>query len=720
MTQLEPPPLATWILEHCTAGEAEEALAGDLLETYWAGRSDGWYWRQVFAACAVSWTESLRIRAPLLIFTLMWSILAPAWRVFIDGIESAGMSAPMFDRIFLPLGGFWIVPAFAGWLVLNSTFLWAGILVYTFALSSCGKVFHGKKIGHAFLLAPLVFAPVFGAWFALCMLDWTMPFEHQTLATTPLGQIADLRMLADVMRLPYFITLVCVLWNAIPHSKHKFQLLPVDSLPIESSTQSDALKLVSTLDPYTVKRFFGFMVAAGLLNSLIAAFLFLHLPADPHPTLTSLVIRATIFVLIGALAGTIGVWFYWRRSSSPFSGNPPITLALFALSGAVCWLWVPAFVLLSREDSPLTGPIAILAAALLATSLRAAIPSTTVLHPSAPTPAPEDNELFAATLRRSRREAYGYIAALAIYLAAYDFFQGWIIDGSTMLAVCAFIFAWKLTLEPPQKPDRRQQTFRAARRLAWALVPAILITLFALLYGVEHRNRVESDAAVALANGSSQGGDAEQKSEAAPQDAPSTIAGYQSLILWPDPAPKRIAPPLPVQSTLLAPGTTKPLIIKFDGPYWYFQPPHKAPSPTAFQAHGTPLAHDIQSNNFIPLTMEAHQAIGAPIPLARCREIQLGILNSDNRTGVINIAVLLTDSASPANQLYLGQQPVLSSQPEHFSQKSSPAGETLRFPISLPAKIRKFDEITVMFLPDDTNYDQGPKAAIEQFQLIPR
>jgi len=58
MRRTEPPPFATWMLEHCTAGDCDEALAGDLCESYSSGLSDGWYWRQVFAACAVTWSES--------------------------------------------------------------------------------------------------------------------------------------------------------------------------------------------------------------------------------------------------------------------------------------------------------------------------------------------------------------------------------------------------------------------------------------------------------------------------------------------------------------------------------------------------------------------------------------------------------------------------------------------------------------------------------------
>jgi hypothetical protein len=253
------------------------------------------------------------------------------------------------------------------------------------------------------------------------------------------------------------------------------------------------------------------------------------------------------------------------------------------------------------------------------------------------------------------------------------------------------------------------------------LVPAVLVTLFALLYGVGHRNRLEAIAAAqARSNAPSQADDAAQNSQANTPPSANGIAGYQSIILWPFPQKKEILPPLPQPASLLAPGTTKPLIIRLDGPYFYFQPPHKGPSLAALQVRGTPLIHDFQSNNFMPLVMEAHQALGSAIPLARCREIQVGILNGDNRPGVINVAVLLGHSSAPSNQLYLGQQPVVSSQPANFGFKATAASENLRFPVPASAKLRSFNQITVMILPDDVNYDQGSKVAIQQFQLIPR
>jgi hypothetical protein len=198
------------------------------------------------------------------------------------------------------------------------------------------------------------------------------------------------------------------------------------------------------------------------------------------------------------------------------------------------------------------------------------------------------------------------------------------------------------------------------------------------------------------------------------------LGGYESLILWPIPEKKQIVPPL-AETTLLAPGTTQPVIIPFNGEYWYMQPPNKIPGPTAHHARGTPLGEEIASINSVPLIMDAHQALRTPVPVARCREIQVEIENRDNKIGVIAMAILLTDAASLKKQtLYLGQQPIVSTEPEHFAFKSGSAFETLHFSLPASTKMRKFDEITVMLLPDVEHALVGPKIAIKQFQLFPR
>ncbi len=466
-------------------------------------------------------------------------------------------------------------------------------------------------------------------------------------------------------------------------------------------------------------RFVGLLVSAGLINASILAILVCHLPDAHRPTLFALFFRAILYVSAAGLAGLWGSRFYWNRSSTPFAAEPPLSFKLFALSNAAGWVWVPSVVILSSQDSLASPMLAVLGSVMLALGLRKLIPA--VPGPARPHWSAADwpqGELFAATLRTQPRELHGYFVAVCIYLAAYDLQDRWTLWAAGLLALCGFITAWKLSRQTEPMQENKKNVERVAVRLALVAVAAVFITMIALMLGVASRNH--AGAADTLAKGdSASSGDAATKKQAKPTAI--GASGYESIILWPVPEKKQIIPPIAAQSNLLAPGTTKPLVIRFDAPYWYFQPPDKRPGPRAYQPHGTPLVADIQSRNFIPLVMEAHQNLGTPIPIARCGEIQLTILNRDNRRGILNVAMLLRNSAAPSKSaLYLGEQPIATSEPANFAIKASPVSETLRFAVPAVTGIQKFDEIIVMFLPDDANFEIGPKLAIQDFELFPR
>ncbi len=111
MRRLDPPPLATWILERCTPGQRDQALAGDLLEEFQCGRSHGWYWRQCLAACLVGWVRYLGNRTSLIAFATLWSMLAPAWSTLVDRVHNHFVAWPV---------------DIAAWLALNLVFIWTG------------------------------------------------------------------------------------------------------------------------------------------------------------------------------------------------------------------------------------------------------------------------------------------------------------------------------------------------------------------------------------------------------------------------------------------------------------------------------------------------------------------------------------------------------------------------------------------------------------------
>ena len=444
-----------------------------------------------------------------------------------------------------------------------------------------------------------------------------------------------------------------------------------------------------------MKTIVGSPAMAGLVGSLIAGLLICRLPDSQMPRISALAIRAVIYVLITTLGGFAGIRLYWNRSTDHFRSNHPLSLGPFVLINAAGWVWVPSIILLSHEDSLVSLVQAVFGSAVFAAGLRKVASQTTSydLSPCSDHQSGRD-ELFARSVRAPPREAHAYVIAICIYLAAYAVHVGETLEASGLMALCSFICVWKLTLAPIPCARSNETAARDASRLTYNALTAVLITLFALFYGVGRRDR--ANATFAPGSGPSQNDDFQRRHQ--PQDSTSGISGYESIILWPIPSRKKIVALVPAAVSSLEKRGTKRITIRFDGAYWYFQPPNTRPGPRAHHADGSPLALNIQVNNFIPLNMEAHQRLGTGVPLKNCAEIQVSIKNRDNRPGSIVLAVLLSDSASPqSSPIYLGQQPVTTSAPAHFSIEAVPSDDVLRFPIPERANIRKFDEISVSF-----------------------
>ena len=197
---------------------------------------------------------------------------------------------------------------------------------------------------------------------------------------------------------------------------------------------------------------------------------------------------------------------------------------------------------------------------------------------------------------------------------------------------------------------------------------------------------------------------------------------YASVILWPRP-PKvlRIVSPPPLTQSADVARPSKPLVIPFDGVYWYLRSPANAPGRNAHTAHGSPTKVEIHSADWHPLIMEAHQLLASPVEAACCRELELSILNADNRPGAIRIAVVLIDSSSPHTRSEdLGTRPVRSSMPPEFSLNRPPTPEVLEYPIPADPEMRQFNEIEVIFLPSHERSLGGVQIAIRNFRLLPQ
>lgn len=230
MRHREPPPLATWMLRHLTAGYRDEALDGDLLEFFRLGRSNVWYWRQISATCVLSWCNNICARGPVLVFALLWSMLSPAWYAMIDSIE-ASSAIDKASQVFEP---FWLPLILIGWMAIHAVFLWAGLLVYRLGHRILQKPLRQEEMQRAFWIAPLIFPWISGATFITANLYWySLPGLSQAkLAPNFVGQVSDLGILASLIRFPYFAAMLIALWRTVHGLRHD----EVDPPSIHSTT----------------------------------------------------------------------------------------------------------------------------------------------------------------------------------------------------------------------------------------------------------------------------------------------------------------------------------------------------------------------------------------------------------------------------------------------------------------------------------------------------
>jgi hypothetical protein len=209
----------------------------------------------------------------------------------------------------------------------------------------------------------------------------------------------------------------------------------------------------------------------------------------------------------------------------------------------------------------------------------------------------------------------------------------------------------------------------------------------------------------------------------ASRPTPSLALGsdYSGVILTlPPKSHPRIEPPAPSDPTNFSTALPKPVIIPFDGAYWYFKQPDTRPRADARIQHGDPIKANVRSTDHRELAMEAHQMLPNPISGDCCHAMRIELLNGDDRPGLIRIELLLRDtSGKPVSSLLLGSMPIPSSQLQHIPLNRPPVPESLRFQMPATARGRHFDEITVIIKPSSDRALAGSKIAIQNFVLLP-
>jgi hypothetical protein len=200
-------------------------------------------------------------------------------------------------------------------------------------------------------------------------------------------------------------------------------------------------------------------------------------------------------------------------------------------------------------------------------------------------------------------------------------------------------------------------------------------------------------------------------------------SGYFGIILYPPPKKMQIIVPRLHEDVIAAGALARPLVIPFDGPYWYFKEVALRPGRKAHVAHGSPTdaSVNVRSTDLDPLMMEAHQKLMRPINLSACGEIDVAITNADTRAGEIDLALVLADSSLPGRpRQVLAAKPVLSSMMDPMPRDRKPVNEVLRFTVPQAEHLRRFDDLTVEFLLAARHSRMGAKVSVESFELVPR
>jgi hypothetical protein len=427
--------------------------------------------------------------------------------------------------------------------------------------------------------------------------------------------------------------------------------------------------------------------------------------------LLQLLLRGMGLVIVPALAGAAVSWALLRQLGGAGKGQLPFRRVI--LSFGVLWVLTPLVTLLLLRDSILAPLVMMIAAALTAASLhglrRASFGEQ--LHE------PHSVETAPFSLLPTSNPAIWLALATAASLegAAIPFANREIFLSGVLLATASFVFTWRLVSWTPQNAKVND---RATAKVLCACLIAIVASTFVLMLQLPH-DESAGDVRGRPGRGSR---DRDSATKEGGQRASALGSGYRGIILWTPPKKKeRIIAPTRLNIAQLGMSNRRPMVIPFDGPYWYFQRPHAGPGRNPHIAHGEPTGVNIRSVDGVPLLMEAHQKLNTSIDLGCCRALEVDIRNSDNMPGGIVLAVTLTDSLSPGKpSLQLVGQQLISSEADRFTIKSSAVEEALRFTIPAKKGLRRFDEIAVIFFPAAERSMIGLKVGIKQFVLLPR
>ncbi len=405
--------------------------------------------------------------------------------------------------------------------------------------------------------------------------------------------------------------------------------------------------------------------------------------------------EAIKFVLAAAATGEAVMWLGWQ-----LQGEMPRTeRERLSWNAAVGWVFLPSVIILARARLWMSLVAVMVVVAVVMLSLRREIPAWE-----------EEEESDERTLRYlygtpALRGWRGVIPAAVLAQVALALAVGrWMVTACVLLGVAAAMTAWRWSAaaKEKKKPSKRRLWARLVAAMLVAFVTTVMTQVALPKLGVYE--------------------------EMAPKiaKADTKTSTYFSVVLLAPVDKKVVAPKLvPTAQNAMRGRLAKPMIIPFNGPYWYFEPPLVRPGSEAQVMHGRSTEQNPHTLDGSMLLMEAHQALKQPVDVSSCREIDVALTNAETRLGKIMVGVMLRDSLGDKRQiLMLRDQPLVSSEETEIDPHRVPVDETLRFPVeqrgvgTMGKRLTRFDDITVLFVREG-RLTTGSKVAVRAFTLEP-
>jgi hypothetical protein len=470
----------------------------------------------------------------------------------------------------------------------------------------------------------------------------------------------------------------------------------------------------------------------GLLVGAVVASLVCRLPFSHSLSLRELIGAAVQRVLEVLLAAAITVWALCAISPQTTNLNTRRLILRTSLDA----LWLVPLALFLRENSAWAVAMAAVLVASAVKSFRflqdISVPGDPLEDPGQSPALSPSRSPFSLTESSPyfRRQLSAAAVALCAQTGAIAAFAGDSFTASVLVGACSGVWTWSFTREIPSARPQPSAQSRSLSRASFILALAIIFTAVGLVPYLRHTYGIRGFGVPSRYHARQEFSQLDPLAQAGhDKTSDNSIAGTREgdpgVVLWPEKLTrtKLVAPAPVIGNTLLTSHrSAEPLVIPFEGVYWFFKAPDMHPPRSSREEHGSPELLDIRSTDHRPLSMEAHENLGSTIDLNCCSRIQIAIRNADHYPETVSMELVLINSSTPGKPYQsLGEMMVKSTRPwKLYDKRLPPVSETLNFAIPAASPLHRFDEVKIVFRIDAARADAGPRIAIDHLVLVPR